>query len=163
MALSYDAMPVRVTVHYQDFNGVKAGHWTQLLYGLTKAQIEPFALSLCQFVERLTDCEVTGVSVGVILKTENARAASPDGDSAQTGVFIVESQTPDDRYIFALPGIKSDKLVSTAPWAGINIDLMDAEVAALVDLLVLGDGTTAPISYALNDLYQVKAAYLQYR
>jgi hypothetical protein len=132
-------------------------------YGNTRAEIEPFALALAQAAESLSDCEIIGVTVTLPLRPEYSPPALPDSDTSRSGVFIFESVTEGDRFVLPIPSIKTDKLLNTGSWAGIGIDTDDPDVAALIDLIVNGDGTLAPQSYAQNDILRISAAYRQHR
>ncbi len=156
--------PTRVTLHYRDYSGGSASHWTQVPQGLDKAEIEPFALDLCQCAERLTDAEIVGATILRTLKAEYGMSGPSDSsDVARCGTFIFESVATDDRFVFVVPSLLPGKLSSSGQWAGIAIDLNDIDVAALVDLIILGSGGLNAISYALNDLIKVNVAYLQWR
>jgi hypothetical protein len=132
-------------------------------YGSVRAEIESFALALSQAAEPLTDCEVIGVTVTLPLRPEYSPPALPDSDNSRVGVFIFESVVTDDRFILPIPSIKTSKLLSTGAWANIGIDLADLDVSDLVGLIVNGDGTLEPQSYAGNDILRVSTAYRQHR
>lgn len=163
MPVVFDHQPIRITMHYRDHSGRVSDGRANVAYGSARSEIEPFALALAQAAEPLTDCEIIGATITLPLRPEYSPPALPDSNNSRAGVFIFESVIEGDRFVLPIPSIKTAKLITTGVWAGINIDQADTEISTLVDLLLVGDGTLAPQSYAQNDLFRVTAAYRQHR
>ncbi|NJL32518.1 MAG: hypothetical protein HC893_00015 [Chloroflexaceae bacterium] len=163
MAMLAVPQPIRLSVHYRDYNDVHIAHWTQVRNSLTKGEILPYALALCQAIEPVTDCEILGATLTLPIRIEYDVPVSAASDVSRSGVFIFESVVAGDRFLLQVPGFRETKFVAVGPWAGIAIDLTDPDVQAVVDLIVTGSGSVAPVSYDLNDLHRVTVAYRQHR
>lgn len=164
MPITVDTMPTRIRFYYQDFNGVSANHSIRLGSGFNKSQLEPLALALAQAIEPTTDCQLNEVTITIPMHVEwGVPEPAAGSDVSRAGVFILESTVAGERFVYTIPGILPEKLMTSGPWADIGVNLADPDIAGVVDLLLLGDGTVSPISYQLNDLFRVSAAYRQHR
>jgi hypothetical protein len=162
MPFVFNPQPIRVIVSYLDDSGGTSDAWINVPYGSTRAEAEAFALALIQAAEPITDCQITKVTLVVQLRPEYDPPALPDSDATRTGAFIFADAT-NERTIVTVPGIVPAKISTIGALAGIAIDLTDADISALVDLVVIGDGTLEPVSWAGNDLIELRTAYLQHR
>jgi hypothetical protein len=163
MPTSYDPQPLRIEFYCRDESGKVSSGSVRLPYGTTFATARSFALELARAAERVTDGQIEGVGISLTMEFEDSAAAQVGSDVERCGVFIYESLVADDRYLLQLPSVRTTMLESLGQWAGIGIDQVAPAIVALVNLLITGDGTVAPISLDGNDLVTLNAAYLQYR
>ena len=163
MPTSYDPQPLRIEFYYRDDSASLSSGSVRLPYGVAFSRARSFALALALALERVSDAVIEGVGISLTMEFEDSALADVGSDVERCAVIICESVITDDRFLMQLPSVRVNKLESEGPWIGIGIDQADAAVAALLDMLVAGNGTVAPISLSGNDLGTVNAAYLQYR
>jgi hypothetical protein len=158
-----DPHQLRIELVYRDDSGRRGSGISHLPYGTTFDVAKGFALALARAAEKISDAQLVAVFIKQSIEMDITVPAALGSDVTRCGVFIAESVVTDDRYLIQIPSLLSSKLETGGTWAGININQADADVAALLSLILTGDGTVAPVSAALNDLATTDAAYLEWR
>jgi hypothetical protein len=131
-------------------------HWVNMSLGA--AAIESYLAALAQRVEPLTDAEIVGATITYQYFATNALPAVAGNYNRHAAIFILSDATGDG-FIVEIPAFKPAKLETSGQWAGIQVNQADPDVAALVNLLVNGNGTVSPVTHALNDLTTLDTAY----
>lgn len=121
-----------------------------------------FSQRLTAKLAPLTSCLFDYAQFSYRRRESTAMPGDTTGNLYNHGAFVFLS-APEQRHVLAVPAIKSDLLATSGDWAGIALDTTNADVAAWVDNLLNGDGTTSACDYNENDLTSLVAAYLQWR
>lgn len=155
--------PIILVYMFKDAKGGVSETQCRLNYGIDIPDIKPLGDAIGVVLEKLSNAELLGYKVQIRVTRENGPEPMETSDNTRAGVFVFEATEPEDRYIAAIPSLIESLFVTSGEWAGIGIDLTAPASTTLIDLLVSGDGKVKASTAALNPLFQVTAAYLQYR
>jgi hypothetical protein len=151
---------IEVLTRDESKNEGRVRQWVPM--SLAHTAIELYLPTLGQRVEVLSDAQITGATITYLYVSRSATSAAADSQIARMGVFILQDAAG-YRHTLTVPALKASKLEASGPWAGIRIDQHDPDVAALVNLLVAGNGTLQPVTYQLGDIITLTTAFLQER
>lgn len=89
-------------------------------------------------VQALSDAVIVWQSLTYAMVEEELSFPPAGTDVHRVGVFIFDTTEPNQYAIVEIPGLNIVHLVQTGPTAGIDIDLTDPAIAALVAELTSG-------------------------
>jgi len=116
----------------------------------TLAQAQGFMLALAQAVETLTDAQVRRVSVSAGFDPTGADPAVKGNTVEEKAVFGVKTAVGKTAQ-FSVPAIN----IAYRQNGTRTVDLANADITALTNLLINGNGTVTPVDTNAQDLVQV--------
>lgn len=152
-------LPIRIYVRYRDAKGHIASAYIHVAATTPYAQSFPYANDWADACIPVSGAEVIGHDIVANTKAMATPAPGPGSQAHRQGVLLFGTTEPEDRYIVEIPSIKEELLETTGEYAGVKIDITQPSVQALVDLLIDGNGTLAPIGMAGHDLTTLITAY----
>jgi hypothetical protein len=127
--------------------------------GLTVEEIDANASALASILASVTGC----VLIKQNIKYRNVSVPKPEPANStpltRSGVFFFSTDATHPDGIVTVPAIKDSVISDVEPFAGVDIDLDNADIAALVDAIIGLDA-----SNPFGDLFSaLLTAYIQSR
>lgn len=148
------------TMTWLDSSGTKVVHRGTFKPGAGHSAMLAALADLAALMEAVSGCKV--ISGGVVYTLKELLPPFPSGSGSIRDelVFHVLTDDPDKTAIVRVPGVLRDVLLTDTPFAGVNADLTQADVAAFVSDLVEGafcdpfgnDFTSCDVAFLSSDL-----------
>ncbi|MEI7645653.1 MAG: hypothetical protein WCJ55_15370 [Chloroflexales bacterium] len=140
---------VQIIMFFRDDDGAMSQHMVNLPTDDIGFAVG-FAKLYGTLVRAVSSCALTKMHINLKV-TDDATPHGAVGSSIyQRSVFIFQTvSTPPFRYIFAVPGVIATKLLQPPdPYAGVQFDASDLDIAALVSAMVdgIGGDPTQPVA-----------------
>jgi hypothetical protein len=165
--MSYDMHVLSLNFNFQDDDGARST--TTIHFEAVEAnfgEAKALADELAPLLAAISDAALLDYNVNLAVYDTAQPAPGSPSDVEIKGVFLLKTED-NFRASLAVPSIKESCLIADGARAGIDIDLTNVDVAALVDALV--DGVTVgiityePSDRRGSDITQVVDAYKQIR
>jgi hypothetical protein len=136
------------------------------LLGYAVAAAKDFA----ELLKAVSDCALWKFTVIYSAQDDGAAVARPGSDARQQSVLLFETADA-DRYALSIPGLVASKLLQPpSPYAGVQIDASDPDIAALtgattgtgVRPIAPWGGGTDDFNWSGTYLTRLVTAYLGY-
>jgi hypothetical protein len=105
--------------------------------------------------------EVIGFDIQFQARYLRPPAPAPTSDAFRQGILLCGTTVAEDRYVFEIASLRTDLLLATGEYAGVKIDQTKPEIQTILNLLLTGDGTVAPVGLTGNDLDHIREAYMR--
>jgi hypothetical protein len=116
----------------------------------TLAQAQAFMLALAQAAETLSDAQVRRVSITASYDPTGADPAVKGNTVEEKASFGIKTAVGKTAH-FSVPAIN----ITYQQNGTRTVDLANADITSLTNLLVTGDGTVAPVDTNAQDLVQI--------
>jgi len=157
--VSFSAQLPLLELQYVDSTGSKGTVTMKALPDSTVDAIFASGLALADVIAPVSGARL--LRVRVIFKAVATPRVAADGDSAilHAGAFFAQDDAEERKTIFSVPAILDSLLISDGCGAGLIIDLLNEDVAEMINL-ALALPMTDPFG---NEMASVFAAYRQSR
>jgi hypothetical protein len=149
---------IGITYTFKDAKGSTTTTTCTAPSGITLANIKLYADALGDALAAASDAELIRYNVSVAYDASGAPASVAGGRVEDKGLFAAQTAAGKNSF-FTIPAIKLSTLLANE----YDIDLADALITAVTNLLITGDGTTAPVDTNASDLASVVNGRLQQR
>ena len=136
-----------VIYRFRDNDGAESTCALHLAVGVPLDTALSFAAALRPLVAALSDAAL--ITYNLVIKWVETTPGNPDATSrvSRDGVFLfLTSNIPEERYILALPSIRSDLVRADGDFAGIQLDSEAADVAAFTAAMIAGLDGVRPVA-----------------
>jgi hypothetical protein len=147
---------VRITLHFRDDDGAVSLHIINVpAAALPVAGL--FAAAYAALYTPISNCALWKVAVSLRYLDDTDPVGAPGSSIYQGSAFLFQTaNVPPDRYVVSIPGLVESKLLQPPdPYAGVQLDASDPDIAALVEAMIHGiDGTRpcAPWDVSWGDI-----------
>lgn len=165
MALQYKSLVVNFA--FVDDDGASSTVGVHLPADISNyAEAKALADDLAPLLAAISTAALTGYNINLSVVDDTYPEPDAYSDVENKGVFLLQT-AGGFRSSVAVPSIDETKLIATGARTGIDIDLTDVDIAAVVDWLVdghlIGAITYEPSDYRGDDIVGVVDAYKQNR
>lgn len=124
---------------YADASGSQGAVQLHSSVSHTVAEIAAEAEALAAIVASVTGCELMTYRIKYKVRASRPLPAAIGGSVKRQGSFYFHSADDGRDWFVSIPGIDSDVLETSGPFAGYRIDATNADIDTFIDaLLVLG-------------------------
>jgi hypothetical protein len=159
--MAWRYQPIKIYVNLQDGKGSIASAYIRVPIDADFASAQAFAASYANACADASLAEITGVQIVADAKRALPSAPTGTSDVFRQGVILFGTTVAEDRYLFEIPSLRTDLLLTTGEYAGVKIDQTRPEIQTILNLLLNGDGTVTPTGLTGYDLDHIREAYVR--
>jgi hypothetical protein len=110
------------------------------------ALAEAWVLNYASLLTAVSTCALYKIRYTILSKDDGSQVATIGSNAKRRSILIFETEESGQLYVVSIPGLVYAGLMQVGPYAQIQIDPSDTAIAALVNLLINGDGTVRPVA-----------------
>jgi hypothetical protein len=154
-------LPIKVIVGFRDAKETESSTYIHLLPTVSLADALAFGEVYASALELASDAQIIGIQIVAEVVSDSYNHPPSSSDIYRVGTLIFGTTTPDERWILEIPSLRTDLLITSGPYAGIQIDLTLPGAAAVATAIIAGDGTVMPTGLTGNDISNIIIGLLQ--